>query len=509
MKSIKMILIWLCVAMAAHSQSQYGQSWLIGTSGYSIKFDNNTILHDTNYIGYLGQFEFRWGNTNICDSNGDLRYVSDGYSIIHPDGSFVENGDTLEYLMWTNYSMLGTKYSQKSIFLPVENDKIYYINSNMSDSMFINNDDTNNINHLLFPYDRLTYSVIDGQANGGLGKVTQRMIPILQNKLLERSTMNACRHGNGKDWWLLKLAADSNDLYCIRLTQDSVVYERKLKLPFQFNATGGCNLGQLQFNNAGTQLVLLRPSFEPVDSSYYMLTADFDRCYGTISNTKKIKFPKQSYQFISLVKEDSTGLGVAFSPNGRFIYYGGGYYIMQYDQWDGTFYKVAEMDTIAAQFNGYNSLQLAPNGKIYIGHYHGGSRQFSVIDNPDAKGAACNFCRKCLRSQKIGFEFFNNVPHLPNYALGAVQGGCWPQSISQSAGVPLRQWAIFPNPASGLLNIKRDESEKEKLVFMNTQGQVVKEIILKGKETKVDISELAAGVYYVKMGGVVKKMVKE
>jgi hypothetical protein len=44
---------------------------------------------------------------------------------------------------------------------------------------------------------------------------------------------------------------------------------------------------------------------------------------------------------------------------------------------------------------------------------------------------------------------------------------------------------------------------------MNTQGQVVKEIILKGKETKVDISELAAGVYYLKMGGVVKKMVKE
>jgi hypothetical protein len=111
--------------------------------------------------------------------------------------------------------------------------------------------------------------------------------------------------------------------------------------------------------------------------------------------------------------------------------------------------------------------------------------------------------------QKVGFEIFNNVPHLPNYALGAVQGGCWPQSISQSAGVPLRQWAIFPNPASGLLHIKRDESEKEKLVFMNMQGQVVKEIILKGKETKVDISELAAGVYYLKMGGVVKKMVKE
>jgi hypothetical protein len=41
-----------------------------------------------------------------------------------------------------------------------------------------------------------------------------------------------------------------------------------------------------------------------------------------------------------------------------------------------------------------------------------------------------------------------------------------------------------------------------------TKGQVVKEIILKGKETKVDISELTAGVNYVKMGWVVKKMVK-
>jgi hypothetical protein len=240
-----------------------------------------------------------------------------------------------------------------------------------------------------------------------------------------------------------------------------------------------------------------------------MLLADFDRCHGTLSNYKKINFPKQSYQFNNLVKEDSVALGVCFSPNGRFIYYSGGYYLMQYDQWDNTFYKIVEMDTTYTQFNVYTSMHLGPDNKIYIGRYHGVSKAFSVIDNPDAKGAACNFCRMCLRSQKLFYGYMQMPPHLPNYALGAVQGGCWPQSISQSAGVPLRQWAIFPNPASGLLNIKRDESEKEKLVFMNTQGQVVKEIILKGKETKVDISELATGVYYLKMGGVVKKMVKE
>jgi len=59
-------------------------------------------------------------------------------------------------------------------------------------------------------------------ANGGAGKVLKRMQPLMENAELRKTQMMACRHANGKDWWLLKQAGDSNTICKFLFTQDSV-----------------------------------------------------------------------------------------------------------------------------------------------------------------------------------------------------------------------------------------------------------------------------------------------
>ncbi len=66
-------------------------------------------------------------------------------------------------------------------------------------------------------------------ANGGAGKVTQRMVPLMQNANLRKTQMMACRHGNGKDWWLLKQEGGNADEHTFLFTQDSV-YDKGVQL---------------------------------------------------------------------------------------------------------------------------------------------------------------------------------------------------------------------------------------------------------------------------------------
>ncbi|RDK88704.1 T9SS type A sorting domain-containing protein [Marinirhabdus gelatinilytica] len=72
--------------------------------------------------------------------------------------------------------------------------------------------------------------------------------------------------------------------------------------------------------------------------------------------------------------------------------------------------------------------------------------------------------------------------------------------------------SIFPNPAKDVLNISTI-SKIENVTFVNTLGQEVKNISVSENNSKVDVSTLVSGLYFVKVttmdGSVVKRIVKE
>jgi len=69
---------------------------------------------------------------------------------------------------------------------------------------------------------------------------------------------------------------------------------------------------------------------------------------------------------------------------------------------------------------------------------------------------------------------------------------------------------LYPNPASQTLNIACNNlKDNATLQMLNTQGQIVLQSKLLNANTKLNIQHLPSGLYFVKVGSEVRKVVKE
>jgi hypothetical protein len=336
------------------------------------------------------------------------------------------------------------------------------------------------------------------QANGGAGKVVKRMQKLMENAELSKPQMMACRHGNGKDWWLLKQGGDSNIIYKFLVTQDSI-YDKGRQV-FDAPYWGANDLqGQSTFSKDGNRYASACQSDGLLGEIFI---ADFDRCWGVLSYPKVIQMPIASqYEPLDSTITERSPTGLCYSPNGKLLYVFGYSNIFQYDLQDSSWYHVAGMDTSFIQFQDYTNAYLGPDDKIYIGNFGGGSKQMSVIDNPDVKGVGCNFCARCLRLDSV-FHYggVGTPPCMPNYSLGARE--CYPESTNEIIDKQ-NVLVVYPNPASTKIIIKTKTKQKKELY--NSMGQ----LIFSTKENEMDVSRLSKGVYYIKCEGQSKKVIIE
>ncbi len=488
MKRLLILYLFMLLGCTySQGQSKLGNEWITGLGGQHIKFNsNNSIITDN--PSYLPSY-FTQGNSNICDTNGNLILSSDGYNIFDSMGNYIDEGDTIVYLSLYNKYVF-SPYSQSSIFLPMDSNKYYFITPTYHDG------------NACFSchFDEILYSIIDMDANAGAGKVTKRMIPFAKNGNFSRTQMMACKHSNGRDWWLLKQGGDSNIVYKYLFTQDSV-YDKGQQV---FNAPfwGGKDFdGQTTISKDGSRYASACESDGLLGEIFL---ADFDRCYGILSNTKVIQMPvwtQNDPNFPSNTERSPVGL--TFSPNGLFLYVMGYSNIFQYDLSANSWIHVAGLDTTYAKFQYYSNSYLGPDSKVYIGNFGGLSKQMSVINKPDLKGAACEFCSRCLRLDSLGGPNNYSVgtpPCMPNYSLGAQV--CWPLNTNETEKEK-DLLILYPNPVRGTIFITtKSKAVKE---FYNSVGQLLKIT----SENFIDLSGLASGIYYLKCGAQVQKVLVE
>lgn len=485
----KNLLIFLLV-FATHisfNQVYYGQSWMMGNYGAFVKFTSNSYVLDTSYlsVAYFGS-----GKSNICDSNGNIHLISNGMDIYNRNGSLIQNGGNLVDCQ-TYYTSSGSSADQSSIFLPVKNNKCYYFFPTVSDSMY---NAWKTPNSIKGGFDRFYYNEIDIYGNGGLGKVTKRKVKLLDSVELCQSQMMACKHGNGSDWWLIKKGR-GNKLYIFQITQDSVYNKGIQQIPFTYFPYWEWE-GQMVFNNEGSKWATTDWS----DKQVYI--ADFDRCYGTFTNFENILPPPQ---LISGTDTDKLVSGLCFSPNGKYLYVAKENSILQYDLQNKTWYKVFDQDTSSSDFMIYRGLSLAPNGKIYIGYYHGLAKEYSVIDNPNGDKSNCNFCRKCFRTNTItSAGTLSSLPCMPNYSLGSKI--CYPNN-SEEVLKSNDELIIYPNPTNSKIYIKYVIATKETISkqLYNSIGQ----LLITTQENEIDIQHLPKGIYFLKCANQTKKVIIE
>jgi len=499
-----------------HSQNLMGGRWLFG-SGRGVE----AIFSDTSrpflrirYTNGTPGFPFYHtkGHSNICDSaSGKLLFSCNGMVLYDSTGAVMQNGDSLVGSKYYTHNFFpNAAITQGSLILPRGNDGNYYVFiAGVSDSMY--NICWTNPNSTQAPFDRLQYNIVDMNQNGGLGRVVVKNKILLQGGAMHKVMMQACRHSNGRDWWLLKQGEyDTNRIYRFLVKADTV--EGPWVQNFAEPKYPSYDLsGQFAFSPDGTKFA----SIQGKGKMNKLFLADFDRCTGELTNPKVINIPIDSTTYANLDNAgnlDSINTGVCFSPNGQFVYISKRYNIYQYEygQADSglAWYRVQHSaDTTLQKFSYYAHLGLGLDNRIYIGNVGELYPQMSVIDKPDIKGAGCQFCRKCMRLSDTSGQYngvgFTSPPNMPNYNLGAAPGPCWPLGQSENEKQKAELLEVYPNPSSTVFYIKNAKGKKK--AFYSITGQ----LLFSTYADEVDVSGWSKGVYVLRAGARRAKLIIE
>ncbi|HNF71358.1 MAG TPA: hypothetical protein PLP34_03025, partial [Chitinophagaceae bacterium] len=395
MKNI-LLFFFIAFAICGDAQNKMGYTWIVGYNVDYAKFDGTTSHPLTgqkfNASHPSTPMMFTRAHSNICDSvTGNIKLSTGGMILYDSSGYIVENGDSLQPLkVYTHNNPAEFPITQGSIIIPKGTENVYYVFiPTVSDSLYdINILDPTGTGK--FPFDLLRYHIVDMNLNGGSGKVVQKNKILLKDIELSKVMMQACKHANGVDWWLLKHASNNNTIYRFLVTKDSIYgpYVQTFVEP----VWGWFDLyGQSAFSKDGKKYGAV------MGKSNKLFLADFDRCSGELSNSKVLNIPIDSTTdpyWDNQNARDSLSSGISFSLNGKFVYISKRWNVYQFEvsETDSNlaWYRVIHgFDTTKSAFEGYGHLYRAPDNRIYIGKIGGSYTQFSVIDNPNNKGAAC------------------------------------------------------------------------------------------------------------------------
>lgn len=497
MKFTLAIFILISTCSIGRSQSKFNYEWIQGVLFKSsvVKYENSIFKYnrdfDTTTVNNAYWFD---DGSNVCDSNGRVVLASNGYNVLDSNKNFVDGLDSIGGRESMKIHDGIGAYSQYSILLPISDGIYYFVNNSASDA-YINY--YLNTPGLDFNFDELMYCKIDINGNGGAGKVLQREVKVIEHDTLSNTQMMACRHANGKDWWLFKQGSIENRMYKFLFTKDSVFnYGTQTFAEPIFSKWD--NGGQSMFSQDGKKYATT------CRGTGKIFVADFDRCTGLLSNPKVFPIDTlNAHNPLDSTQQDFFSEGLAFSPNGRFIYVFMYFNIQQLDLWDTDtntqWAVVAGLDTTWDAFQSYSGMYLGPDNKLYIGNWSSVyCKQMSYFNSPDAKGLASDFCPRCLRFPNYGVT---RPPTMPNYDLGE-ELPCWPLLSSQWK-VDRMPLEVYPNPASAVIYFKTDSKEKRELY--NSVGQLV----FSTNANEIDVSNYSFGIYYLKVGIEVLKVILE
>lgn len=358
-------------------------------------------------------------NASICDSTGNLLFYTNGHWIANANHDSLYNANHFNPgwatdTFYTDGDGIGCVQCAIALPDPGNEDRYYLVHSTFERFYTQKGNWWDNQ-----PY-HLSYSLIDMQLDGGLGGIVEgfkNLYAVEDTIVLGRLT--ACKHANGRDWWVITHEYNNDRFYSVLITPDGV------SEPFsQF--IGEVSKPYFKYGNQKVDNDIASQAFFSPDGSKYAFVTnnfsvylfDFDRCTGLLSNFRK--------DSIGCVDQNlcSTN-GCSFSPNSRYLYVNSYRRIWQYDTYAidlaASRIEVAVNDEYGAPITGWFFMnQLGPDNKIYLGSFNS-IDALHYIDQPDNAGLACNVIQHGLK-----LPIWNiSIPNFPNYDLGALEGsGC-------------------------------------------------------------------------------------
>jgi hypothetical protein len=421
-------------------------------------------------------------NASICDSNGKLLFYTNGLEVYNNNYEVMPNGDDLNPGEFANNSEnFGYSQTGGALILPWPGHFNSYFLIHMT---------TDRIPFKWYSLNLLT-TLVDMNLENGKGNVVYKNKSVYSDSL-GLGSLTACRHANGRDWWIPSFYYSGKKCFLFLLDPNGIRLHHVIDIPFNFESSGS---GQATFSPDGTKYSFIHTNSLGFREFYL---AHFDRCDGV--------FTKQYYSTIN----GSDPRGVAFSAKSLFLYLATGTKLFQLDMSeDIPFQTKLLVDTIDGfesipSFPSYfHLMQLAPNGKIYI--CNGRSpKHLSTIENPDLKGTDCN-----IKQHNIEITANSTMPNLPYFRLGAIIGSTCdtltntehPQN--DSTNIYKIQFNFFPNPVSEILNITFSKNLNQNLwidIFDLFGHKVISNHIFQGtNNVKINVSNIPSGMYLLKL----------
>lgn len=311
---------------------------------------------------YDGKIFTNEGCAVATDDKGNLLFYTDGIKVWNSHHQVLSNGEGL------NGNRSAT---QSALVVPVPGDKnIFYI----------------------FTVDEkagekgLCYSMVDVKNDSVIQKNKQ---------LLRNSTekLTAIVHANGKDVWLIAHEWGTNNFHSFAVTESGVHKPVISSAGIVHDETGAGNnreaIGYMCASDDGKKLAVA-VCYKMKDN---LQVFDFDNVKGVVINPITIQ-------------ADGFPYGLCFSPDHTQLYVSflkGQNGVIQYDMAAQTIIQVIDNE----KENSFGSLQLGPDGKIYVtrtGNF------LDAIESPDAKGILCKY-----KKNAINLSPASSTYGLPNF----------------------------------------------------------------------------------------------
>ncbi len=419
------------------------------------------------------------------DANGNLAFASNGWRLVDHQGNIVSNRLYFDWVPWPgdnpDPSMVLNSLGPLFLNDPGNPDRAY---------LFYGQYMIGNFGPEVVKADVVfTYAYLD---------VPNRAL-ISQNNIVMHDTsasgdMQACRHANGRDWWLIKPGIYEDEYFIGLLSPTGISEMQKITIP------GIIHRGQFEtysyFSFDGLKFLHFTGKRHKFLHEY-----DFDRCTGTLSNpivhdlTDSIPWGDHNACNIS---PDGSKFYIRRSPWPDSALVGA---LLQYDL------SNANWTFLSNTFTG--SPQTTPNGKeillgsrIFLGDTS--YRTLSRILQPNLPGLLCNLVTHTDTLQNT--PSFVSPSNFANFRLGPVDGSaCDTLGINSTEAFekPEADVSVYPNPAREVLNVRLLNAPlKNPTVYIfNALGALIYQGPLEHALQTLSLRDLniSPGLYWIKI----------
>lgn len=467
------------------SQNKYDYNWFLG-------YDQNQKKHELinlnfnkcplsiSYTQTAPGFSMDNSNTSMSDKFGNLMFYSSGCNILDKNGDILENGDFINPgIMQDHFCNVdgASPLSQGVIAIPKPETLYQYYLFNLDLGLPYFQMDS----FLGTAPIKLYVQTIDMSFNNGNGKVINKNQVVLEDTFA-RGNIQASRHINGQDWWIIVPKSHSNCYFLILVTPNGI--QPPIKICDGKYWGDDDYQGQTVFSPDGKKYIRITPKNG-------LSVFNFSNDDGKLTEIEHLDFLNDTFY----------AAGVAVSSNSRFLYVSLRKKLYQFDL---RAKNIQDTKILIGEWDGYTDpyatifylCSLAPDNKIYIGGTSS-HKYLHVIHAPDSLGLDCRFIQRDIK-----FDLFNfsSIPNFPNYRSLTTKVECDTIINSNYKLIWNNDVNIFPNPTFESVFIKLNNIYYPTYIdISNLFGISILRKKLDGPFEEIRINEFVDGIYFINL----------